>query len=439
MTTSSSLNDADASAAPDASDGLSQHLASGLDGARDAAPGLARMSPGQSAAVLRSLAERTLAAREQILAANARDLARMNPEDPKYDRLLLNSERLQGIADDLLKVASLPAPQGEVLESRTLKNGLQLEKRRVPVGVIAVVYESRPNVTFDVFALCFRSGNACVLKGSSDARDSNAVIVELIHDSLKEAGIDTGAVYLAPPTRDALAPILGAVEHIDLAIPRGSRGLIDYVRDHARIPVIETGAGIVHCYVDSSADLGKAKAIISNAKARRVSVCNALDTLILHRDLLSELGGLLRGLGEDHDAEVYADRAAFAELEGNYAGTLRHAAPVHYGQEFLAMRLSVKTVDDLGGALAHIRKYSSKHSEAIVAEDTAAIEQFLNQVDAATVYANASTAFTDGGQFGMGAEIGISTQKLHARGPMALPELCSYKWVVRGNGQVRED
>ncbi len=420
-------------------DELGADLGRGLDAARAAAPALAHLQEDITASVLNGLADRAVEQTEKILAANRKDLARMDPQDARYDRLMLNPERIAGIAGDLRNVARLPAPQGEVLEARTLPNGLQLQKVRVPVGVIAVIYESRPNVTFDVFALCFRSGNACVLKGSSDARDSNAVIVELIHEELKAAGIDPGAVYLAPPTRDALAPILAAVEHIDLAIPRGSRGLIDFVRDHARIPVIETGAGIVHSYVDRSADRDKAAHIITNAKARRVSVCNALDTLVVHRDLLPELPGLLHELGETHNAEVFADDEAYAALTGHYAGKLHHATADHFGQEFLSMRLSVKTVDDLDQALAHIHHYSSRHSEAIIAEDAEVIERFLNEVDAATVYANASTAFTDGAQFGMGAEIGISTQKLHARGPMALPELTSYKWVVRGDGQIRQD
>ena len=414
-------------------------LDAGLTAARQAAQALARLTPAQTGAVLRDLADRTLASSAEILAANERDLARMDPANPKYDRLLLNPERLQAIADDLRRVAELPAPQGEVLETRRLPNGLALEKVRVPIGVIAVVFESRPNVTFDVFALCFRSGNACVLKGSSDARDSNRAIVALIHATLAAAAIDPQAVYLAPASRDALLPILSATEQIDLAIPRGSRGLIDFVREHARIPVIETGAGIVHTYVDGSADLGQAEAIITNAKARRVSVCNALDTLVLHKDLLPELPGLLARLGNDFQAEVFADDAAYEVLRDHYAGPLQRAQPEHYGQEFLAMKLSIKTVADLDEALTHIHQHSSRHSEAVVAEDTAVLERFLKEVDAATVYANASTAFTDGGQFGMGAEIGISTQKLHARGPMALPELTSYKWLVRGQGQVREN
>ncbi|KAA9133512.1 glutamate-5-semialdehyde dehydrogenase [Marinihelvus fidelis] len=418
--------------------GMPAAIREGLTGARAAARQLARMTPETSAKVLNRVAERALEATDAILAANRQDLARMDPENPKYDRLLLDPERLAAIAADLTRVAQLPCPVGEVLEEKTLDNGLALTKVRVPVGVIAVIYESRPNVTFDVFALSLRSGNACVLKGSSDARDSNAVIVGLIHEVLAEFGLPAGACYLAPPEREMLGPILEASDYIDLAIPRGSKGLIDFVRDHARVPVIETGAGIVHTYVDASADFDQAKKIITNAKSRRVSVCNALDTLVLHRDWLPQLPELLSDLGETHTTEVYADDAAFAVLEGHYAAALHHAAPEHFGQEFLSMRMSVKVVDGLDEALDHIHAHSSKHSEAIVATDPAVIERFLNEVDAATVYANASTAFTDGGQFGMGAEIGISTQKLHARGPMALPELTSYKWVVRGDGQTRD-
>jgi glutamate-5-semialdehyde dehydrogenase len=305
------------------------------------------------------------------------------------------------------------------------------------MGVIAVIFESRPNVTFDVFALCLKTRNACVLKGSSDAHDTNRVVVRLMHEVLGRHGLDPDAVFLAPPEREWLPHILQAVEFIDLAIPRGSRGLIDFVRDNARIPVIETGAGIVHTYVDASADLDKARAIVTNAKTRRVSVCNALDTLLVHRDLLPALPDLLRDMGERHGAEVFADEEAYSALEGRYAGPLHRAREEHFGQEFLSLKLSIRTVANLDEALDHIDRYSSRHSEAIVAEDREVIDKFLREVDAAAVYANASTAFTDGGQFGMGAEIGISTQKLHARGPMALPELTSYKWVIRGAGQIR--
>lgn len=414
-----------------------QYLDKGLSNAREAARELAQCDDATIRAVLEALADRTIAAEKEILQANLSDLSRMPESDPKYDRLLLNSQRLADIAHDLRCVAALPSPVGEVLEQRQLENGLELKKVRVPMGVIAVIFESRPNVTFDVFALCLKTLNACVLKGSSDAHDTNLVIVKIIHEVLTRFDINPAVVFLAPPQREYLPDILQATETIDLAIPRGSKGLIDFVRDNARIPVIETGAGIVHTYVDASADLAKAKSIITNAKVRRVSVCNALDTLILHRDLLPKLPGMMQTIGEDHAVDVFADEAAFEVLNGNYAGALQTASDEHFGTEFLSLKMSIKTVSGLTEALEHIHRYSSKHSEAIVAEEPAVIEQFLNSVDAAAVYSNTSTAFTDGGQFGMGAEIGISTQKLHARGPMALPELTSYKWVVKGSGQVR--
>ena len=412
-------------------------LKSKLASTRDAARELAGCTDQAIVRILHDLADRALQSSDDILAANRLDLARMPASDPKYDRLLLNADRLAAITDDLRCVAGLPSPVGEVLEQRRLENGLELRKVRVPMGVIAVIFESRPNVTFDVFALCLKTRNACVLKGSSDAHDTNTVIVRLMHEVLTAHGVDTAAVLLAPPQREILPQILQATGYIDLAIPRGSKGLIDFVRDNARIPVIETGAGIVHTYVDASADLDKARSIITNAKTRRVSVCNALDTLVLHRALLPELPGLMKQMGENHHVEVFADDQAFEALNGRYYGPLQRAEKQHFGQEFLSLRLSIKTVANLDEALAHIHRYSSRHSEAIVAEDPEIIERFLNNVDAAAVYANASTAFTDGGQFGMGAEIGISTQKLHARGPMALPELTSYKWIVRGSGQVR--
>ena len=414
-----------------------QYLRDGLAHAREAARELARCDDDTIREVLYALAEKTLANLDEVLEANRSDLSRMPEADPKYDRLLLNESRLEAICKDLRAVADLPSPIGEVLERRRLDNGLELSKVRVPMGVIAVIFESRPNVTFDVFALCLKTRNACVLKGSSDAHDTNRVAVRLMHEVLLEHGILPDCVFLAPPQREWLPRILDAVGYIDLAIPRGSQGLIDFVRDNARIPVIETGAGIVHTYVDASADLDKARAVVTNAKTRRVSVCNALDTLVLHRDLLEQLPSLLADMG-DKGVEVFADTDAYAALEGRYAATLNRAEEAHFGTEFLAMKLSIRTVDDLDEALDHIHRHSSKHSEAVLAEDPAVIERFLDEVDAAAVYANTSTAFTDGGQFGMGAEIGISTQKLHARGPMALPELSSYKWVVRGDGQVRD-
>jgi len=414
-----------------------KYLDQGLAAARQASRELARCSDERVRSVLNRLADLAMESADKILEANRSDLSRMPADDPKYDRLLLNRDRLRAICGDLRCVAALHSPVGELLEQRTLENGLELSKVRVPMGVIAVIFESRPNVTFDVFALCLKTLNACVLKGSSDAHDTNQVVVGLMHEVLEQHGMNPATVFLAPPQRKWLPGILQAVESIDLAIPRGSKGLIDFVRDNARIPVIETGAGIVHTYVDASADLEKALAIITNAKTRRVSVCNALDTLIIHRDLLPQLPALLKEMGELHSVELFADSDAYQALDGRYAAALQHAREEHYGQEFLSLRMSIKTVSNLDEALEHIARYSSRHSEAIVAEEPAVIERFLNEVDAAAVYANASTAFTDGGQFGMGAEIGISTQKLHARGPMALPELTSYKWVVRGSGQTR--
>ena len=414
-----------------------QYFDQGLRSAREAARQLALFDDETIQRVLESLAERTLASGTEILQANRSDLSRMPEADPKYDRLLLNPERLADIVNDLRRVAAIPTPVGQILEDKHMVSGLDLRKVRVPMGVIAVIFESRPNVTFDVFALCLKTLNACVLKGSSDAHATNQVVVKLMHEVLAEFGIDPAVVFLAPPERKWLPQILQARDTIDLAIPRGSKGLIDFVRDNARIPVIETGAGIVHTYVDVSADLERAKTIITNAKTRRVSVCNALDTLILHRDLLLELPALLQSLGEDHQVEVFADNDAYQALDGQYAASLKHATDDDFGTEFLSLKMSVKTVSGLDEALEHIHRYSSKHTEAILAQDPQTITRFLEMVDAAVVFSNASTAFTDGGQFGMGAEIGISTQKLHARGPMALPELTSYKWVVRGSGQIR--
>jgi glutamate-5-semialdehyde dehydrogenase len=414
-----------------------QYLEEGLTACREAARQLVHCDDSKIRSVLEALADRTIAAEDEILQANLSDLSRMSPSDPKYDRLLLNSQRLADIAHDLRCVASLPSPVGKILEHRQLDNGLDLRKVRVPMGVIAVIFESRPNVTFDVFALCLKTLSACVLKGSSDAYDTNRVVVELMHAVLKDFDMDPAVVFLAPPQREYLTHILRATGSIDLAIPRGSKGLIDFVRDNARVPVIETGAGIVHTYIHKSADLAKAKTIITNAKVRRPSVCNALDTLLLHQELLPALPALMQSIGEEHGVEVYADHDAYRALDGHYAASLRHATVEHFGTEFLSLKMSIKTVSGIAEALEHIHRYSSKHSEAIIAEDPQTIEQFLNSVDAAAVYANASTAFTDGGQFGMGAEIGISTQKLHARGPMALPELTSYKWIIKGSGQTR--
>ncbi|MCB0656148.1 MAG: glutamate-5-semialdehyde dehydrogenase [Saprospiraceae bacterium] len=415
-----------------------QQIQDALERVKAAARARIHLSEEQVQAVLLDLARETERLIPELMEANANDLQRMDPEDPKYDRLLLNPERIHAIARDIRKVASLATPLGRILEQRTLANGLELQKITVPLGLIGTVFESRPNVTFDVFSLCFKSGNACVLKGSRDAQESNECIVNLIRMVLDRHAIDPYLVYLAPSAREALLPILQADQYLDVIIPRGSQGLIEYVRKHSRVPVIETGAGIVHTYIDASADLTKARKIIRNAKTRRVSVCNALDCLLIHRDRLHDLPAMLSGLDTEYNLEIFADERAYTALTGQYEATLMQVAdPDHFGTEFLSMRMAVKTVDSLTDALDHIHRFSSRHSEAIVAEEEEAIALFLTSTDAAVVYANASTAFTDGAEFGLGAEIGISTQKLHARGPMALPELTSYKWVVRGKGQVR--
>ena len=387
--------------------------------------------------LLLDLADGIPSHQELILNANRKDLDRMDQADPMFDRLLLNAARLEAIAGDIRNVATLPSPLDIVLEKRTLPNGLGLKKVSVPIGVIGIIYEARPNVTFDVFALCLKSGNATVLKGGSDAMYSNIAIVDLIHAVLKKHSINPETLYLLPSEREAAAVMLNAVGFIDMIIPRGSQKLIDFVRDNAKVPVIETGAGIVHTYFDKSGNLELGQNIVFNAKTRRPSVCNALDTLVIHRERLDDLAALVMPL-EEKEVVLFADNAAYQTLKGSYPDALLHQAePEHFGTEFLSLKMSVKTVASLEEALRHIAHYSSRHSEAIIADDPAAKEIFLKRVDAAVVYANTSTAFTDGAQFGLGAEIGISTQKLHARGPMALKELTTYKWIIEGNGQTR--
>jgi gamma-glutamyl phosphate reductase len=365
-------------------------------------------------------------------------LSRMDPANPKYDRLKLTEERLAGIAGDMKNVASLPSPLGKLLSETTRPNGMVIRKMTVPFGVIGVIYEARPNVTFDVFSLCFKSGNACVLKGGSDADSSNRALVAIIHDVLTRQGVDPAVCTLLPPDREATTELLNAVGLVDLIIPRGSSSLINYVRDHARVPVIETGAGICHTYFDKDGDKEKGREIVNNAKTRRVSVCNALDCLIVHRDRLGDLPYLCGKLSGSN-VIIYADEPAFAALSGHYpTAWLQPAMADSFGTEFLDYKMAIRTVSSLDEALQHIARYSSKHSESIVSESTEAIRRFQQMVDAACVYANVSTAFTDGAQFGFGAEIGISTQKLHARGPMALPELTTYKYIIEGDGQIRK-
>lgn len=372
-----------------------------------------------------------------IMEANALDLERMDKANPKYDRLKLTEERICAIADDMEHVATLPSPLGRTLESYTRPNGMSISKITVPFGVIGVIYEARPNVTADVFSLCLKSGNASLLKGGSDAECTNRKIVEIIHGVLASHGVNAAVCTLLPSSREATAQLLNAVGLVDLIIPRGSSQLINYVRQNSRVPVIETGAGICHTYFDLSGDVKKGSAIIENAKTRRVSVCNALDSLLIHGERLCDLPSLCMPLA-GKSVVIYADKQAYNALAGHYPDSLlQPATESHYGTEFLDYKMSIRTVGCIDEALAHIAKYSSKHSECIISDDSAAIRRFQREVDAACVYANVSTAFTDGAQFGFGAEIGISTQKMHARGPMALTELTTYKYIIEGNGQIR--
>ena len=407
-----------------------------FEAAKAAALSVQELDESRRNAVLLRVADSLTAEADALLAANAEDLAAMERANPLYDRLMLTRERLEGIAADMCKVASLPSPLDRVLDDRVLPNGLHLRKISVPFGVIGVIYEARPNVTFDVFSLCFKSGNACVLKGGRDADRSNRAAVALIKRALEAAGADPEAVQLLPATHEAASELLNAIGYVDLVIPRGGRRLIDFVRDNARIPCIETGAGVVNTYFDASADLEKGRRIVTNAKTRRVSVCNALDCLIIHSSRLGDLPALVSEMSGR--VTLYADPRAYTTLEGHYpTERLCQATPESFGTEYMDYKMAVKTVDSLPEALDHIRRYGSGHSEAIVTEDPAAARSFQRAVDAACVYVNAPTSFTDGAQFGLGAEIGISTQKLGARGPMALREITTYKWLIEGNGQTR--
>ena len=389
--------------------------------------------------ILNAVADAAIAETPFILAENEKDLARMDKNDPKYDRLKLTKERLKGIAADTRNVATLPSPLGKVLKESVRPNGMRLTKVSVPFGVIGIIYEARPNVSFDVFSLCLKSGNACILKGGSDADCSNRAIISVIHEVLKKFNINPHIVELLPADREATAALLNAVGYVDLIIPRGSSSLIHFVRENAKIPVIETGAGICHTYFDEFGDVNKGAAIIHNAKTRRVSVCNALDCAIIHEKRLIDLPMLCEKLKDSH-VIIYADAQAYQALKNRYpAELLEHAKAESFGTEFLDYKMAVKTVKSFEDALGHIQENSSKHSECIVTENKECAALFTKIVDAACVYTNVSTAFTDGAQFGLGAEIGISTQKLHARGPMGLEEITSYKWVIEGDGQTRRN
>ena len=371
----------------------------------------------QRSNILLRIAERAESSMEQLLLANSIDLQKLEKSNPLYDRLLLTPERITSIVADLRKVASLPSPLGLVSKERTLSNGLYLRRVSVPFGVIGVIFEARPNVCFDVFSICFKSGNACVLKGSHTAEESNRAIIALIHDVLRETGVPTDVLALLPPTHEATANLLAAVGYVDLCIPRGGKKLIEFVRDNARVPVIETGAGVVHAYFDKDGDIEKGRNIISNAKMRRVSVCNALDCLLVHRERVADIPSLIEPMKDRVD--IITDEATM-------------------GTEWMDYKMSLKIVNSIDDALAHIARYGSGHSECIITENEATAAHFQKMVNAACVYVNAPTSFTDGAQFGMGAEIGISTQKLGPRGPMALEEMTTYKWLINGDGQIRE-
>lgn len=406
-----------------------------LEKARHASREIALRSAEEIDAFLLKLADATEAAVPEILAANAADMQRMDAADPRRDRLQLTESRIKDIASDMRSVAALPSPLGVSLSKTTRPNGMTIEKVTVPFGVIGIIYEARPNVTFDVFSLCLKAGSACLLKGGSDANTTNEYTVAMIRRLLKENGWNEDCVTLLPVDHEATTEMLHATGMVDLIIPRGSKRLIEYVRDNARVPVIETGAGVCHTYVHTSADLDKARAIVLNAKTRRVSVCNALDTLVIDAARLSELPYICSPLADKH-VEIYADDISYPVLEGIYP-YLHRATSEDFGREWLDYKMSVVAVDGLREAIDFIDAHTSRHSECIVAEDEAAAEAFMREIDAACVYVNVSTAFTDGGQFGFGAEIGISTQKLHARGPMALPEITTYKYLITGDGQTR--
>ena len=405
--------------------------------AKDAVVQMVRVDADLNQKILLDLADRAEANIPAILTANQLDLDIMPKDDPRYDRLLLNAERIKSIANDLRNVAKMDSPIGEVLEQNKTNTGLHLQKIRVALGVVGVIYEARPNVTFDVFALCFRTGNVAILKGGTDAWNSNSAIAKLIHESLDKFNVSKEVMQLLPPDRSAANELMDAVGYVDVLIPRGSQSLIDSVRKNAKVPVIETGAGVVHTYFDETADFELGKKVIFNAKTRRVSICNALECLIIHNSRLDELSALIADMSNEN-VILEADEASYKVLKGNYPDNLlTKANDASFGKEHLDYRLSIKTIESLDQALDHISKYSTHHSEAIITKSQESRDRFFKEVDAAAVYLNTSTAFTDGAQFGLGAEIGISTQKLHARGPMALKELTSYKWLVQSDGMTR--
>ncbi|SFP27908.1 glutamate-5-semialdehyde dehydrogenase [Pseudarcicella hirudinis] len=396
-----------------------------------------RLTDARKKAILDRLAEVLLENKAQIILENQKDLSRMSPEDPKYDRLTLTEKRIADLASSLNDVADLPDPTGQILLEKSLENGLSIRKIAVPLGVVGVIYESRPNVTIDVTSLCIRSGNAVVLRGGSDAYETNICLIGLIHKVLKEFDINTDAITLLPVNREFVKELLTATRYVDVIIPRGSESLIEFVRKNSLVPTIETGAGVCHTYVETTANLENARNIVVNAKVSRPSVCNSLDTVVVDRAIAAQFLPMLKEDFLKYNVEVFADETAFEILSSVNYPYLQQADEADFGREFLDFKCSVKIVEGFDEALKHIGKYSSRHSEAIISENTEYCLIFQQEIDAAAVYANASTRFTDGGAFGLGAEIGISTQKLHARGPFALEKLVTEKWIVTGEGQVR--
>lgn len=400
-----------------------------------ASAGLRKTSDAQIKKALRTLADMLQENSARLLKANSKDVAKQDPNDPKTDRLLLTEQRIKNIAQAIRNISKLPNPAGKRLEQRTLPNGLELEKQSVPLGVVGAIYESRPNVTFDIAALCLRSMNGCLLKGSKEAEETNKAAIQLIHAALTEHGIPKDCITLLPVDREAVQELFTATKYVDVLIPRGSDSLIQFVRKNSLVPVIETGAGVCHVYIEREAQLDKAVKIAVNAKVSRPSVCNAADTILVDRDIAPQFLERLKKPFEDYGVEVFADTKAYQLLKGY--PHLHKASKEDFGREFLSLKCAVKVVDDLDDALEHIQEFSTKHSEAIVSQNKKQCQRFVQEVDAAAVYSNASTRFTDGEEFGLGAEIGISTQKLHARGPFALEKLVTEKWIIKGNGQVR--
>lgn len=414
-----------------------ENITKQLEGALAATRDINQVDSDKKQLVLQDLADALLKNVEAILLENEKDVQLVDINDPKRDRLILNEDRIQALAKSVLDVAQLPDPSGQLLSKRVLENGLLLEKKAVPLGVVAVIYESRPNVTIDVAALCLRSGNVCLLRGGTDAFHTNSVLIEIIQQILLKNQLNPNIVQLLPTDRKFVQELLTATKYVDIIIPRGSQSLIDFVRAHAKVPVIETGAGVCHTYVEQSATIDKAVAIVANAKISRPSVCNALDTVLLDEQIADLfLQGIIIPF-QKAQVEIFADEKSYVILEQLNYHYLQKADDADFGREFLDLKCSIKVLDGLDNALRHIANYSSRHSECIVSNDAEKLERFMNAVDAAAVYANASTRFTDGGEFGLGAEIGISTQKLHARGPFALEKLVTEKWYVTGNGQIR--